>query len=258
MKSPFSACRHCFAVLLAALCLLSACTRNIARVEEKEENHPRYREGKAKMQQLDFDGAIKVFESLLREQPGMVRPHLELGVLYDERKKDYVRAIYHYQTYLELRPDTDKRKWLEQAVNHAKMSFVATFPMSPPAARQMEANLSELEALRVQNGRLLDTIRHYQGLAGATPPAPGPAPVRTPDNARSSSAPVQLPSAAPGPAIPPAPPGSYVVQSGDTLGKIAIKVYGDSSKWNLIYEANKATIPNKTRLQIGQPLIIPN
>ena len=257
MNSLFSARCHWFAPLLACVCLLSACTRNVARVEEKEENHPRYREGKAKMQQLDFDGAIKVFESLLREEPAMVRPHLALGVLYDERKKDYVRAIYHYQAYLDLRPDTDKRKWLEQAINHAKMSFVATFPMSPPAARQMEANLSELEALRVQNSRLLDTIRHYQGLAGAAAPPP-PAPAQSTNTVRASTNVVQPHSAASAATTPPSPPGSYVVQSGDTLGKIAMKVYGDSSKWNIIYEANKATIPNKTRLQIGQPLVIPH
>ncbi len=255
MKSPLPALRHWLAPLLACACLLNACTRNVARVEEKEENHPRYREGKAKMQQLDFNGAIKVFEALLREEPEMVRPHLALGVLYDERKKDYVRAIYHYQTYLELRPDTDKRKWLEQAINHAKMSFVATFPMSPPAARQMEANLSELEALRVQNSRLLDTIRHYQGLAGT---AVAPVPARGANAARTAPPPVPPHSAAPGPALPLPPADSYVVQSGDTLGKIAMKVYGDSSKWNVIYEANKANIPNKTRLQIGQPLVIPH
>ncbi|MFO1530438.1 MAG: tetratricopeptide repeat protein [Kiritimatiellia bacterium] len=89
---------------LAALLLLPGCMRSTARIEEKEENHPRYREGKARMQQGEFDNAIKTFESLLRENPSMARPHLELGVLYDERKKDYVRAIYHYQSYLELRP----------------------------------------------------------------------------------------------------------------------------------------------------------
>jgi len=50
----------------------------------------------------------------------------------------------------------------------------------------------------------------------------------------------------------------YEVTSGDTLSKIAEKVYGDASKWHQIYEANRDLIgldPNK--LQVGQNLNIP-
>ncbi|MFO1492079.1 MAG: tetratricopeptide repeat protein [Kiritimatiellia bacterium] len=233
--------------LVAPLLLLPGCMRSTARIEEKEENHPRYREGKARMQQGEYDDAIRTFEALLRENPSMARPHLELGVLYDERKKDYVRAIYHYQAYLELRPESDKRKWLEQAVNHAKMSFVGTFPMSPPAAREMEQAKAELEALRVQNRQLLDALRKHSG------PLPTPVPSPLPNPAPG---PVPEPPAPPAP-VPPQPPDTYAVQSGDTLGKIAMKVYGDSSKWNRIYEANKSSIPDKKSLKIGQPLLIP-
>lgn len=236
--------------LVAPLLLLPGCMRNTARIEEKEENHPRYREGKARMQQGEFDGAIKTFETLLRENPSMARPHLELGVLYDERKKDYVRAIYHYQAYLELRPDSDKRKWLEQAVNHAKMSFVGTYPMSPPAAREMEQAKAELEALRVQNRQLLDALRKHSGGVAPEPLPPDRVEPRPPGPVPAPVPQVVVPA-------PPQPPDSYAVQSGDTLGKIAMKVYGDSSKWNRIYEANKSSIPDKKSLKIGQPLIIP-
>lgn len=51
---------------------------------------------------------------------------------------------------------------------------------------------------------------------------------------------------------------SYTVKSGDNLSLISKRVYGDSSRWREIYNANKATIgsdPNK--LKLGITLVIP-
>lgn len=51
---------------------------------------------------------------------------------------------------------------------------------------------------------------------------------------------------------------SYTVKSGDNLSLISKRVYGDSSRWREIYNANKATIgsdPNK--LKPGITLVIP-
>ncbi len=50
-------------------------------------------------------------------------------------------------------------------------------------------------------------------------------------------------------------PTTYTVSSGDTLGKIAIKVYGDAHKYPLIQQANNITDPS--RIWVGQVLIIP-
>ena len=62
--------------------------------------------------------------------------------------------------------------------------------------------------------------------------------------------------AAPKPA--PAPETTtYVVQKGDTLEKIASKVYGDSSKWYRIYKANKDKLSSPNRVYPGQKIVIP-
>lgn len=50
---------------------------------------------------------------------------------------------------------------------------------------------------------------------------------------------------------------TYTVQAGDTLGKIAQKVYGDAGRWKEIFEANKDTIKNPDLIQVGQELKIP-
>ncbi len=51
---------------------------------------------------------------------------------------------------------------------------------------------------------------------------------------------------------------SYTVKTGDNLKKIAKQVYGDSSQWESIYEANKATIKNPKIIYAGQVLTIPS
>ena len=49
----------------------------------------------------------------------------------------------------------------------------------------------------------------------------------------------------------------YVIQAGDTLGKIAQQFYGDAGRWKEIAEANKDQIPNPDMIQVGQEIKIP-
>jgi nucleoid-associated protein YgaU len=50
---------------------------------------------------------------------------------------------------------------------------------------------------------------------------------------------------------------SYTVKGGDTLSKIAKEHYGDASQWKRIFEANRGTISDPDKIQIGQQLTIP-
>ena len=65
-------------------------------------------------------------------------------------------------------------------------------------------------------------------------------------------------STAPAPAKPAAPAAqTYTVAAGDSLSKIAKKVYGDAKKWQKIFEANKDQIKNPDLIHPGQVLKIP-
>lgn len=55
----------------------------------------------------------------------------------------------------------------------------------------------------------------------------------------------------------PEKPDKYVVKKGDSLWKIAGKVYGNPLKWHRIYRANKDKIKNPNRIYAGQVLTIP-
>jgi nucleoid-associated protein YgaU len=50
---------------------------------------------------------------------------------------------------------------------------------------------------------------------------------------------------------------TYTVQSGDTLGKIAREVYGSSSKYMTIFEANTPMLKDPNKIYPGQVLRIP-
>ena len=69
-------------------------------------------------------------------------------------------------------------------------------------------------------------------------------------NPETTAAPVADPSSA--------RPVKYVVRSGDSLSRIARNIYGDSSKWLVIYNANRRVIgPNYDKLEVGMELEMP-
>lgn len=50
---------------------------------------------------------------------------------------------------------------------------------------------------------------------------------------------------------------AYRVQQGDTLSGIAQKVYGDRTKWTVIFQYNRDTLQRANALRVGQVLYIP-
>jgi len=49
----------------------------------------------------------------------------------------------------------------------------------------------------------------------------------------------------------------YTVRRGDSLATISRKIYGDSKKWNVIFQANRDVLNRPNQLRIGQTLKIP-
>ena len=109
-------------------------------------------------------------------------------------------------------------------------------------------------------GTLLVGVTLFAGSGGAaaTPEATTLAAAVDAEAAAAAAGGVAAVDGAAAPSAPVAPKGrSYVVQKGDTLGKVAQDVYGQASRWTDIRDANKAALKGGIALKVGQELVIP-
>jgi len=57
--------------------------------------------------------------------------------------------------------------------------------------------------------------------------------------------------------VVPATPKTVTVQAGDTLSRIAERIYGHPKYWRLIYEANRQQIDTPDKIRVGMKLTLP-
>ena len=76
------------------------------------------------------------------------------------------------------------------------------------------------------------------------------------DVVSGSSSTAASPSGAPAANAPTA--RMYIVQSGDSLSKIAKKFYGNANTWKKIFDANRDVVKNPDVIQPGWKLQIPD
>lgn len=232
----------CAIVLILVAVFFSGCSRPVARLDDRDFRDPLIRKAQSRIRQGDKDGAVLSLKQALERRPDLAQAHLELALLYDDYKKDYVGAIYHYQRYLELRPAAQKRSLIEDLIRKAKMSFAAS------VSEQFPETGKKLQALEEENRRLKVSLREVRENLAKHVASEG---------ARGTP-PYDKSSAAVPPAQPVAPTSTvYCVQGGDTLSLIAGKVYNNPRKWKVILDANSACLASPGRLKSGQILTIP-
>lgn len=220
-----------------AVLLLVGCGDSVERTERREERDPMILRALSKKRTQDMNGARDLFLKALQRKPELARAHLELGLLYDDHFEDYVTAIYHYQRYLEMRPEAQKKTIVEELLRSAKISYAATFPHQPSGA------LAEIRALKNENRMLRRKVDELL-VTGAVEAQPDRRPAES-----------VKPPPVPAPTRPTA--DTYIVKSGDTLSKISRRVYNDANRWKEIYDANRGTMASPQSLKVGQRLIIP-
>lgn len=229
--------------------LLTGCGDRAARMDRRELGHPLVRRALELKNDGRIDKAVELLQKALDERPSLARAHLELGILYDTPYgDDFVRAIYHYQRYLEKRPQTEKRDIIEGLIIGARLSFATTLPNQPSGAVDMIAKLRRENELLRQRVRGLEQHLQESGvdpdLQAARPAAEQPVEKKTPDRRD----PDRVPEA----------PKYYEVQRNDTLTRIAKKIYGDSGKWKMLYDENRDLLDGPEKLRLGQKIRIPD
>ena len=248
--------KHLITLLLCSA-VIAGCDN--ATRDNDEERNPLIKKGLEQKELKQWNEAIRCFREALDENPKLALPDLELALIYQQRKKDYVRAICHYQRYLEKRPDAEKAPLIKEWIEQAEVSFAAqigqTGPQSDVISKEVIRLTRENNLLREQLSRMAAAGIHSKPLPAEQPqPVPKPAPqpkAVEPEPTPVSKKPVARRQT-------PAPiPETYKVLPGDTLSKIARTVYGDSGKWSDIYGANLDKMENENDLKAGQIITIP-
>ena len=221
--------------MAALACLVlwgTGCSRNPDGRDARDRN---LRRAQAARDAQDIDGAVRWYEKALARRPDSARAHRELGLMYDNFKRDYVPAIYHYERYLELRPEAADRADVEGQIAHGRTAFAAEIAAAP-------AELKRALVMRDERIRALELeVATLRTQAGS-----GPAPA-------ASAAPS---GAAPAAAAAPAAQ-VHVVQAGESLGAISTRYYGTPTKWQAIFNANRSRVPDANNLKVGTRLDIP-
>lgn len=234
----------------------------------EEQKEPHYRAGKARVNAMDYQGAVEAFRRALEVNPRSASAHFELGWLFDVKVPDPAAAIYHYERYLQLRPKADNADIVRQRILACKQELaraVLPLPITPGLQR-------EFEQLAEENRRLKSELARWQAYAGdltralsnavAAAQAPRADSLAPFPGTPSAAVPASKMQPRPTPTVPePAPAmGStglsdsrvHVVQPGETPSSIARR-YGVSVQ--ALLEANPGLEPR--RMRIGQKINIP-
>ena len=251
--------RVAWAVLLTAA--VGGCVPSShSELEEEKESH--YQAGKSCVTSLDYRGAIQEFEKAVEANPRSASAHFQLGCLYEDREPDPAAAIYHYQKYLELRPNADDAEVIRQHISNCKQDLaksVLPLPVSPGMQH-------EFEQLAEENKRLNQELERWRAYAARmqlntnAPTAPTAVPNRLAAQGQlSSPAATNIASSSAGAdprstlAAASAIPRTYVVKSGDSPYSIARKA---GVKLAALLDANPGLDPH--HLRVGQSLNLPS
>ena len=134
----------CFFILLLLAICGNGCIPGDSHVDEEKDPH--FQRGRNLASSQDFKGAVEEFEKALETNPRSAAAHFELGWLYDTKINDYAAAIYHYERYLQLQPNSPRAQSIDvrERIRGCKRELANTeFPLpeqSEFAARSGQAD----------------------------------------------------------------------------------------------------------------------
>lgn len=256
---------------LAGVAVVVGCGDQAASADEREERDPHVISGRKLVEEGQYQEAVEVYKKAIENEPSMARPHLDVALTYQRLIANaqasggeaeafidfHVRSIYHFDRYLELRPNAEKAEFIEEQKLKVVASLAAFLINRSPEVREV---VTERNALIQERAGLKRQLA--AALAGSQPSTQKPATTSTPAPAPTSGQSVTQTVPKTAKPAQPKTDGSathqiYHVVSGDTLTKIANAFYEDPGKWDVIFEANRDTMKNSNDLKVGQTLVIP-
>ncbi|MEI6247056.1 MAG: LysM peptidoglycan-binding domain-containing protein [Verrucomicrobiota bacterium] len=229
-------------------------TSSAMRTPELEDSE--FRQGMTYEKQREPRKALESFLKVIDARKGASESHLEAGRMYLDLQ-DPLPAIYHFNQYLRLKPNSEQSPIVRQMVKTAEKMFTQQLPGRPlePSAGGSVDQSAQIRKLQNENTKLMLEVSELS--RGVRNPEPKNDP-RTPGVAA-------IPDKGT-PAVPGVAPANgrkapafttYVIVAGDTLSKISSKAYGTPTRANDIYNANRDKISSPASLKPGTTLTIP-
>jgi tetratricopeptide (TPR) repeat protein len=157
----------CFFVLLLLAVCGNGCIPDDTRVDEEKDPH--FQRGRDLASSQDFNGAVDEFEKALETNPHSAAAHFELGWLYDTKINDYAAAIYHYERYLRLQPNSQRTQSInvKERIRGCKRELADTeFPL--PDNQNLQREVDNLTADNLALRQQLDALRGQRQVAAST------------------------------------------------------------------------------------------
>ena len=191
-------------------------------------------EADKRVHSMDYEGALRVYESLIDGSPKTAEAHYRLGHIYADHLKDPLGALYHFTRYLAVVPEGQFAKEARSYEQEGQIRLMNHLSKGAP--------LTQEEAARIKNENLGLKKTLAELRAVKTPQAGAPLTGKPGDLTQK-----------------PIPPGArtHVVAKGDTLASIATKYYKNKARAKDILDANFYSADAATKLKIGQTLTIP-
>lgn len=244
--------------VLSALLLLSGCDWNRAEVVN-EENERAFQRARAFQREGRLEEALSAYLQVIDLRRDAAESHFEAGYLFLREMQDPVRAIYHFQRHLELRPNSPQSAQVRELIETAQKLFVRQLPAAPfrndinrlDLMEQLETERSKSASLQT---RLTEAERNLQRMEVALANATGG---RAPSPATASP---QTQPRQPTETASPSPqraPQTHRIEAGDTLSSISRRYYGTPNRWMEIFEANRDRMASPNALRVGEEIRIP-
>ncbi|MGC6455527.1 MAG: LysM peptidoglycan-binding domain-containing protein [Coraliomargaritaceae bacterium] len=243
-----------FSTLVSLFCILFFVSCSPVQTELlSETDEKQYQRGKLFLRNGRTEDALNAFLGVIDSRRDAPESHFEAGYIFLREMRDPVRAYYHFSRYLELFPQSDRAREVSQLMETAQKEFARQLPAQPFEGQLDRVDLMELiKNLREENDSLKQDlmaaesrVQQFEGMMGQARRVP-------PAEISSTIAP--LPEAS---TSGTSTPQTYTVQSGDTLNGISRKVYGTTSRWVDIFQANRDRMSSENALRVGQELRIP-
>lgn len=200
---------------------------------------------------MDYPSAIEAYQRALQVNPQSGTAHFRLAFLYVRQNNNPAAAIYHFQQYLKLRPNSEHADVIRQHIIGCKQELAKEFaigPMGEEVKVQLDSFIQQNLQLKEDNQKLTEESRRLRGQLNAIQPGQELTEVRSisPDQNRRG------PDRSVGAIPPQTGTKTHTVQKGDTFYSIA-RGYG--IKLSALEGANPGINPN--RLRIGQVIAVP-